>query len=857
MRRVVLLPLCLLIAACPAVDPGVLDDGPINVGADGGRFVREGVVIEIPEGAVASLSQLTVTKVNGGIPDVEGRVRISEGWRIDPQALIFKKPITVGVQYLESMVPSTEIDPAEFDLRRKDAVTGQPVLHGEGGTDTEFKYVTGKTDRLGLFWATSPLPPGATTVSVDPPEAFLQIGGTQAFTAVVKDETGAVMNDVELIWEVYPPRAASIDPSGTVTALAPGIVTVVGRSGAAKGTARVLIPGAPSGSVTFQHENPFPTGEDLWAGTLFGGEPLVAGGNSTVLQRADDGSWARLFSSAGVLFRTVARAGDTLVGAGSFSTSGVLFEQSPSGLKTASLGDFSPRAIWFDGTHGMVAGFGNDILVRRNGEWVEDGSPTFETVLSVQGDGTGSFVAMGDLGSIFRYDPGTQSWSPVSEDRLPVLLSAAVVLDHTGTEAWAASIAELLHFKDGAWTESTIPTTPSISEVTALGVARGKVYVATRNQTSATIRTYDPVVAAGGGNGWTSSYTVRAPQVIRSIFGDANQAFAVGDLGAIYEFDTAAGNWRERSKGFYDDVTGVSAASDITVVAKRICLNADCSFSDAEVLYRNASGEWLTLGASQPFNSEILALYAVSSTEVYAGGRGFLYRWNGASWTAFSSSEIGSRFVADLTRCGDTLVVVGYEEVPVGLAVELQGRWWTGTDALTARPTLLVDGTAKPPLTSVSCSSKDSVIIAGSNALFENSIPRTNVDDPLTTDVNEGSFQNAAWTHVWSPAASEAYAFGGTYYGAMWNGYNLAPLQFPAIQAESVGGLWGTSVDNLYAVGLTVEPNRFGYAMRFNGVAWDWIDLGSMRRPLGIDGRTPVDSYVVTEKGGILRSVAP
>lgn len=855
MRRVILLPLCLWLAACPSVDPDIQETGPINVGPEGGLFIRDGVAVEVPSDAVGSLTQIVVTRVLEGIPEVKGRVRISDGWRLSPSALTFKKPIKVTVVYRDDLLPRGDPDPAEYDLRRNDIDLARQLSNPS--TNVELKAVTSETDRLGLFWATAPAPPGPATIEISPEQAVVLPGGTQSFSALVKDANGGLLND-PVTWTIYTARMASIDEAGNATAIAPGIATVVARAGEIEAQAKFLIVGTPTGATTFAHENPFPTGEDLRAGVMVEGQPLIAGGNGTALARRADGAWARLFSTPGVTFRAIARVGETLVGAGSMTTTGVLFESGPAGLSTASIRDFSPRTIWFDGTHGIAAGFGNDLFVRRDGAWVEDDSPTFETVLAVSGDGMGGYTALGDLGSIYRYDPATTAWDPVNGTRLPVLLSGAVLVDGPELEAWAAGGSELLHFKDGAWTSTPLPTSPPISEITALGYARGRVFLATRSQAVGYLRSYDPAVAASGGNGWVSSQTVRAPQMIRSIFGDAANAFAVGDFGAIYEFN--GNTFEERSRGFYDDVSAVSVGSDIVVAAKRLCLNTSCNVTDGEVIFRDGSGVWTRLGSTQPFPSEVLALLAVSSTEVYAGGAGFLYRWSGSNWTTVSVQGLAN--IEDLARCGDSLVAVGHELVDP-FAGTSEGRWWSGGDSLTRQPNLAIPGNPAtmqpaqfPQLYSVSCTGADNLQIVGDGVLFDNRSLSRALDDPKT-EPDESAFRLGPWREVWTPGANEAYAFGGTYYGEMWNGYALDPMQFPSVSLDEVTGLWGSSVDNLYAVGFASAPLAFGVAMRFTGVNWEWIDLGTMRRPLGGDGRSPTHAYVVTEMGGILRAVPP
>ena len=72
-------------------------------------------------------------------------------------------------------------------------------------------------------------------------------------------------------------------------------------------------------------------------------------------------------------------------------------------FQSTAISDLSQ--LWFDGTHGMGVGTGNEVVIRRNGAWTTEYHPSFEALLSVTGDGNGGFTVVGDLGSIYRWAP--------------------------------------------------------------------------------------------------------------------------------------------------------------------------------------------------------------------------------------------------------------------------------------------------------------------------------------------------------------------------------------------------------------------------------------------------------------------
>ena len=80
-------------------------------------------------------------------------------------------------------------------------------------------------------------------------------------------------------------------------------------------------------------------------------------------------------------------------------------------------------------------------MVHAAGKWVAALSPSFETLLDVEGDGAGGFATVGSRGSLYRFDPATQAWDSLFQGQLPILLNAATLVDAAGTEAWAVGEA--------------------------------------------------------------------------------------------------------------------------------------------------------------------------------------------------------------------------------------------------------------------------------------------------------------------------------------------------------------------------------------------------------------------------------
>lgn len=838
MRRLLLwAPLCVALSACPPPIQGGPDAGNlITAGPEGGIFITGvGVVLEIPRGALATESNITVEVIDDDmlIPQVPNRKRISLGYRLRPTNLVFREPITIGLPYLEDRIPAKGIDPATFDMRR--ATGDDPFLQLPSPTTlTELTAVRARTDALGLFWITSPLKPAVSELKLTPTEVRLQPGGTEQFTAEVTDPAGNIIPEVEVTWSVVPARVAKVDATGLVEALEPGTATLTATAGGATQTATVFVIGNTPGPTTFVHENPFPTGNDLWGGALAGGGALFVGSNATILARSPQNTWTRLYSSPAATLYAI--AGDVtagLVAVGRTGNTGIVVEvTAPDQAPVVSLHDsVLPQALWYDGTHGMAVGTGNDVLVRRSGQWVTEYSPSFEALLDVVGDGNGGFVTVGARGSLYVFDPATQTWDSLFDTQLSVLLSDAVITQADGSEAWGIGGNKLWHFEGNGWSAVNLPSTPAVTALTAIGTIDGHIVVGATQGSASHLLLYTPAGNAGGDGGTSTSGTwtsveLRAQQVIRGIFGNGTTGYAVGALGSVWAYD--AGTFTELSSGFYGDVVDVYATPDVVVAAANECMNATCTQKVGRVYQRTQAGGWQPLGLQATFGGPLFAIAAKSPTDIFAAGEGIIYRYNGASWTP--QFLAGVPFY-DLAICGNDVWAVGGA-----------GTVFKGTGQLQQQNALGFND-----LHTVDCRGSNEVWIAGDGALYRN---RTSLRDP---DINHPPYRA-----LWTPAAGEAYGFGETRYGTYWDTTKLRVYDAPGgILPEFITGLWGSSVDNLYAVGLTVTPLKFGYGLRFNGADWSVVDIGAERQPNAVHGSSNTDIYIGTNGGGILRGVPP
>ena len=513
---------------------------------------------------------------------------------------------------------------------------------------------------------------------------------------------------------------------------------------------------------------------------------------------------------------------------GTAGTNGVLVTASAAEAtpKLKTFTSAQPQALWFDGTHGMAVGRGNDVLVVHDGVWGTEDSPSFETLLAVVGDGIGGFVTLGSQGSLYIYDPATRTWDSLFQTQLSTLLTAAVIVDAAGSEAWAVGGNRLWHFQGEGWTSENLPAEPALETLDAVALMGGELVIA----------------GSGGGGGhllrrtlgapgaeWIVQAT-RGPQIIRALIPGADGGYAVGDLGAVWRH-TAEG-FVEESRGFYGDVVDVSAAPDGTVVAAvNECADPGCQEVIGQVMRRVGPSDWQPL-FPQALAEEgaVFSVLARSANDIYVGTGTDVLRWDGVQWaSAMLSRTFTPTF--DLVSCGAEIWGVGG-----------RGMLVRGPDQLVG-----IASGASADLHAVSCTDPSNVWLAGDQLLMENGQPRGSKVLP-----------HAEWRAVYTPAPGEAFAFGASGYGVYWDTEQLRAIDSPGgLSPDLVSRMWGSSIDNLYAVGFTSVPLRFGFALRFDGAFWRLVDSGASRASLTVDGSSNTDVWIGTRGGGVLRGVAP
>ena len=88
------------------------------------------------------------------------------------------------------------------------------------------------------------------SVTVTPSPASVSVGQTMTLTATVKDANGNVLTGRVVAWSTSNPGVATVSPTGAVTGVAAGTVTITATSEGKSGTSTVNVTFAPVGTVT-------------------------------------------------------------------------------------------------------------------------------------------------------------------------------------------------------------------------------------------------------------------------------------------------------------------------------------------------------------------------------------------------------------------------------------------------------------------------------------------------------------------------------------------------------------------------------------------------------------------------------
>lgn len=137
----------------------------------------------------------------------------------------------------------------------------RPTMRTNGKGLTQVRWTLGPTGGAQTLTASTPgaqpvtftatatggkRPPSAATLQVVPDSLVLDAGASAAFTAVIRDSSGAQVPGLAPAWSSSHPAVAAVDTAGRVHGVAAGTATITATLGALSASATVRVRGGPA-----------------------------------------------------------------------------------------------------------------------------------------------------------------------------------------------------------------------------------------------------------------------------------------------------------------------------------------------------------------------------------------------------------------------------------------------------------------------------------------------------------------------------------------------------------------------------------------------------------------------------------
>jgi formylglycine-generating enzyme required for sulfatase activity len=311
----------------------------------------------------------------------------------------------------------------------------------------------------------------------------------------------------------------------------------------------------------------------------------------------------------------------------------------------------------------------------------------------------------------------------------------------------------------------------------------------------------------------------RPPVKLNAIWGSsAADVFAVGDGGAILHFDGK--KWSNQENGASGRLNGVWGAShgDVFAVGER-------------GMIFHFDGQWWS-PMNSGVNEQLFGVWGISGKNVFAvGEHGVILHYDGAAWTEMSR-RASAQPLRSISGVSGADIYVSADEDGV---LHFDGASW--------RP---VKPDVEGRWTTVWSASPKAIYVGGRTANAAGVILRYDGAAWQALATGLGFAVNA----IWGPRATNVFAAGTSsgvgdatilrYDGSAWN-----PTRGGA--ARDWRALWGFGRKNIFAFGL--NPG-FGAVSHFDGRAWQWMNdkmhLSFEQR----DGRKAIDSCEMTGAWG-------
>jgi alpha-tubulin suppressor-like RCC1 family protein len=209
-------------------------DAGFVVGSEGGTFATSDgkVILDVPQGAVDSEIEITITSVNDNLNDPDVVPDMVFDFLPSPHTFIV--PVTVTFTFDPDNLPSGV---ATEELRILGVVDGEWVQLPGSSVDLASSTVSGPLDGF----SRKAVGRGKVhAIAVTPEDPFIGVDDTQQFEATVTNVDGEEM-DRTVQWSSPDDAVATIDNNGLATGVALGQATIEARVGSVRGYADLTV----------------------------------------------------------------------------------------------------------------------------------------------------------------------------------------------------------------------------------------------------------------------------------------------------------------------------------------------------------------------------------------------------------------------------------------------------------------------------------------------------------------------------------------------------------------------------------------------------------------------------------------
>lgn len=883
-----------------------------TLGPEGGVLRVRGGALIIPEGALTEATEITFRVSELGAPEVPDRVRVTRSFHLAPQSLRFLSFATLTIDYLPERLPGT-VHASQFDMRRSDSSQAQERLNGVS-VSAEDQSVSGEVLQLGVFWGSVPAASRPATVELSPEAQVLSVGQTLQLTAQVLDQAGLSMTSevAGLSFSSSEASVASVDGTGLVTALAPGVAALTASAGAARATARVSVRSEAQIAQDFEWENPLPQGNSLTAVTRDeAGAIYVAAMGGAIWRRPPGGRFELLHEVPDARFAEMVALGDRLVAVGAAATNGILLtidgiarsgSSVPLSARSLAVAGTVLKRIFVAGTLGIAVGPGEHLLLfdAALDAWQTVDSPSFDSLVAGSfAEGNPRVLTQGGL----IYERRGEGWSRLAFEAPSVTLIDAVAHGEGGFAA-IDEANHLWHFDDvRGWRMRPVVLEEDVSGHSAQ--IRRPTRAGDDGEGGEAPDAGEPSDAcdASQDSGMESS------DVGASDAETQDPAAAIVALQALFRMGD-----RLMLRAIETPEAATSRASDVALFespeAEAGALSADSGKATSEETFERLI---LPEGATG-------SLWASDETDLIAvGTAGTIQWWHENKWSPLSNGETGWIIALDAFEGGAVYALVErcldancqmvenrllaraalgqFEDLTpsggfFGRMRAMGGRsasdlWIMGDGGIAHRWKDGAWSTVEMPSGSIFAIELcgEDLLAAGQNgqvfreddglwslfartgsaalrglgcagnflfAVGDYQISTWVHGSPVSLTPNDDAIRTALWKTTFVTPEGRAFIGGDARYLLLWNGTNFEYFDNPAgLLVYNVRALYGTDYTDVWAAGTLTSGE--GFLAHFDGAEWRSVDPKAVRPLLSITGQHEGTIWVGGGNGSILR----